>query len=81
MNTDRDAIVKAISQMLDHPDSSGIYPTSTCYSELEIAMSAARVETLGWAWAAACALLDAGKDPRLEEVPGVLARMTKDLGQ
>ena len=35
MNKDREAICKIISKMLDNPDKSGIYPTSTAYTELE----------------------------------------------
>lgn len=34
---------------------------------------------LGWAWAEACARLDAGEDPRTVEMPEVLDRMHEDM--
>jgi len=79
MEKDRTAIVKIISEMLDNPDKSGIYPTSTAYLKLEHYIEQERMLALGWASADACASLDRGTDPRLMDVPDIVARARKDL--
>jgi len=69
---DRTEIYNIISEMLDNPDSSGIYPTSTAYNRLEAYIRLARAETVGHIWAEACIQLDKGEDPRLYEIPKLL---------
>jgi len=80
MDKDRTAICKIISDMLDNPDESGIYPTSTCYTRLEHYIEGVRMEALGWCHADACMALDRGFDPRLTEVPDIIERASNDLG-
>lgn len=80
MGKDRTKIVKIISEMLDNPDKSGIYPTSTAYTKLEYYIESVRAEAIGWTHANACVTLDKGEDPRLQEVPNILERAKKDLG-
>ena len=65
--------------MLDNPDEYGIYPTSTCYTELEHYVEQIRAEAIGWTHADACVTLDNGDDPRLTEVPEMLNRALIDL--
>ena len=48
MDKDRTAICKIMSDMLDNPDSSGIYPTSTAYTRLEHYIESVRAEAIGW---------------------------------
>ena len=79
MDKDRTAICKIISKMLDNPDRSGIYPTSTADTELEHYIEGVRAEAIGWTHADACTTLDKGDDPRLTEVPDMLARSRLDL--
>jgi len=81
MEKDRTVICKIISNMLDNPDKSGIYPTSTCYTSLELYIEQVRIEALGWALADACIFLDQGRDPRTENVPGILKRALEDLSK
>lgn len=40
----------------------------------------AAITAIGWAYADCCATLDRGGDPRDEEMPNVLERARKDLG-
>jgi len=79
MDKDRTAICKIVSKMLDNPDKSGIFPTSTAYTELEHYIEGVRAEAIGWIHADACTTLDKGDDPRLTEVPDILARSKVDL--
>lgn len=79
MDKDRVEICKIMSDMLDNPDSSGIYPTSTAYTRLEHYIETQRIGALGWALADCCIALDKGGDPRLMEVPDQIARMQADL--
>jgi hypothetical protein len=79
MKIDRTEIVKIISEMLDNPDESGIYPTSTAYTRLEHYCEKVRHEALGWMQADCCVALDRGDDPRTMEVPDTLARAKVDL--
>lgn len=79
MDKDRTAICKIISDMLDNPDSCGIYPTSTAYTRLEHYIEGVRAEAIGWTHADACVTLDNGGDPRLTVVPEMLTRAQVDL--
>lgn len=79
MNKDRAEICRIVSDMLDHPDEHGIYPTSIAYAELEQLVHGARCEGIGWAHADACATLDAGGDPRKTDCADQLARAERDL--
>ena len=79
MKKDRTEICKIISEMLDHPDECGIYPTSTAYTKLELYIEGQRAEVAGWTLAECCTTLDRGDDPRLSEVPEIFERMKKDL--
>lgn len=79
MDKDRTAICKIISKMLDNPDSIGIYPTSTAYTELERYIEGVRAEAIGWMHADACTMLDRGDDPRAAEVPDIYSRAIADL--
>ncbi len=76
---DREEICKIISEMLDHPDKYGIYPTGKCYNELEELIQKVRVQALGYAWSVACGHLDADKDPRDLEIPIVIDVALKQL--
>ena len=42
MEKDRQEICEAISEMLDNPDASGIYPTTKCFDRLELYMKKLR---------------------------------------
>jgi len=79
MDKDRTALCKIVSKMLDNPNKSGIYPTSTAYTELEHYIEGVRAEAIGWTHADACTTLDKGGDPRLTEVTDMLARSRVDL--
>ena len=39
-DTNRTAVYRIVSDMLDHPDDSGIYPTTKCYNALEALLDA-----------------------------------------
>lgn len=65
--------------MLDNPSENGIYPTSTCYTRLELYIKGVRTEALGYAHTNACVMLDQGNDPRLLEVPKLLQCAKRDL--
>ena len=69
---DRSEICKIISEMLDNPDESGIYPTSTAFTKLELYIKQQKMECLGWCYGYCCNLLDKGEDPRIVEVPELL---------
>ena len=45
MNKDREAICTIISEMLDAPDDSGVYPTTVAYSRLEAYIREVRERT------------------------------------
>lgn len=79
MKRDRDEIVKLISDMIDNPDETGIYHTSSVYNALEHLVSSARFETLGWAHIYFCYCMDQGIDPRLVEIPEVIDAMIRDF--
>jgi len=79
MDKDRKAICNIISEMLDNPDKIGIYPTSTAYTKFEHYIEGVRAEAIGWTHADACVALDNGDDPRLQNVPEMLARAQTDL--
>ena len=79
MDKDRTAICKIISKMLDKPDKSGIYPTSTAYLELEHYIEGVRAEAIGWMHAHACTMLDRNDDPRMAEVPSIYSQAMTDL--
>jgi hypothetical protein len=81
MNKDREIIYKTISKMLDNPDTSGVYPTSTAITDLELYVITQRIEAIGWCYAYCCSLLDRGNDPRTEEVHLILDAMPQDLGE
>lgn len=76
---DRTEISRIIGDMLNNPDESGIYPTSTCFTRLEHYINKVRTEAIGWCHAEVCITLDAGKDPRTTEVPVLLSNAQKDL--
>ncbi len=76
---DRKEIVKIISNMLDNPDSYGIYPTATAYGKLEMYVTQERMQALGWMYAEACNALDRGEDVRLMDVSEILGRMHTDF--
>ena len=79
MNKDRTAICDIISEMLDNPDESGIYPTSTAFTKLELYIESVRAEAIGWTHAEACVSLDRGGDPRVNNVPEMFSRALVDL--
>jgi len=79
----REDICAIISKMLDNPDGSGIYPTSTAYTELErliVHLVVKRVfEAIGWCYSWACTELDSGNDPRTSDVSEMLEKAKRDL--
>ncbi len=85
MERDRKEICRIISEMLDHPNENGIYPTTKAYDELEKYMEEVRKEvthvtrflSIGWAYGDFCSLMDEGKDPRKEAIPGLIERVEK----
>ncbi len=79
MERDRIEIVKIISDMLDHPDDCGLYPTSTAYTRLEWYINAERMKAIGWAHTKACIAMDRKEDPRLLEIPDIIEQAEKDL--
>ena len=79
MKTDRKVICDIVSRMLDNPDASGIYHTSTCFTELEHYVEKVRMEAIGWMHAAACVAMDDEIDPRTLNVPDLIASARKDL--
>lgn len=78
-NNDRGVICKIISEMLDNPDKSGVYPTSTCYTRLEHYIKQVRMEAVGWCHAEMCINLDSNKDPRTTDVSFLIERAKADL--
>ena len=79
MEKDRAEICRIISGMLDNPDGTGIYPTSTAYTLLDRYIEGVRSEAIGWAHAYSCTSLDNGEDPRLTNIPDMLVRAIIDL--
>jgi len=79
MSNDRTEIHKIFNDMFDGVDESGIYPTSTAFSRLELYVMQQRFECLGWMVAYACVARDEGKDIRLMEVPDIVSAMVRDL--
>ena len=79
MEKDKLAIQKAIIQMLEDPDESGILIVQKTYDALEKYIQKARVEALGWAYADACIHLDQEKDYRKIKMSEILDRAMKDL--
>lgn len=79
MKADRAKICKIVSEMLDDPDEAGIYPTGTCFTKLEHYLEEVRMQSIGWMHAVACITLDKGGDPRLTEVPDIIARARIEL--
>lgn len=79
MQCDRNEIVTILSDMLDNPDESGIYPTSTAYIRLEHYIEQVRFLAIGWAHADACVVLDNGGDPRLTVIPELYDRSFTEL--
>ena len=75
----REKICEIVGDMLDHPGDLDIYPTAKCYAELEQLIAKALIYGVGWAHAEACAALDAGEDPREQELPKILHRAYVDL--
>ena len=78
---DRTAICNIVSEMLDSPDKSGIYPTTVCYEKLEQLIEEARTEALGWMHADCCVTLDNGDDPRRMDMADMLNRANRDLSK
>jgi len=75
----RSEICKLMSEMLDNPDKYGIYPTAKFMSRMEDFVLKIRHETLGWAWAKACGLLDAEIDPRQYDQANLIPDASVDL--
>ena len=65
--------------MLDNPDESGIYPTSTAFKKLEMWVEQERIQAIGWMHAEACTMVDRKEDIRLKEVSDILNRAIHDL--
>ncbi len=76
---DRSKVCNIISEMLDHPDEYGIYPTTKACNQLERLLQKVRFEAIGWAWMDACLQLDNGRDPRRYEQSQLVERASKDL--
>jgi len=72
MNNHRSQICGIVSDMLDNPDDSGIYPTSTAYTKLEHYINQQERIALGWMHAYCCTQADEGKPPQILEVPDIL---------
>lgn len=79
MEKDREEICKIMSDMLDNPDDSGVYPTSTAYTRLEHYIEMQRIEALGWMHGFCCLSLDNGSDPRIENVPDIIEKAINNL--
>jgi hypothetical protein len=79
MDKDRTEICTIISEMLDNPDSIGIYPTTRAYEKLEKYCEGIRAEAIGWTHADNCVDLDNGLDPRKKDCPDMLRRANIDL--
>ena len=76
---DRAKICDIISDMLDNPDEVGIYQTTKAFNRLEELVRTAKFEAVGWMYAEACLLMDAGKDPRKVNCAEILERAEKEL--
>lgn len=76
---DRSNVHKIIEEMLENPDTHGIYPTTIAFNKLELLLNKVRLEAVGWTWAEACVQLDKGDDPRQYEQPLLIPRVMEDL--
>ena len=79
MEVDRIKICDIISDMLDKPDSVGIYHTSTAYTRLEHYIDQVRNEAIGATHAWACINLDKDIDPRVAHCPAMLDDIREEL--
>jgi len=79
MDKDRQVVCDIVSEMLDHPDEHGIYPTTTAYYKLVNYIEQERIQALGWAIAECCTTLDKGDDPRFHDLSEILSRAIQDL--
>jgi len=79
MDKDRTKIREIIGGMFLHRDDFGNYPSSVACTNLECYIKEVRIEAIGWAYADACAVLNSGRDPRLQESLDLLERAKKDL--
>lgn len=85
MERDRKEICQIISEMLDHPDKNGIYPTTKAYEKLEKYMEEDRKAlkvlticlTVGWVYGDLHKLLDQGIDIRKINLVDVKERALK----
>ena len=77
---DREKIAEIFNKMLDTMAQTGIYPTSTAFTELELYIKQQRFITAGWCYSYCCNLLDKGLDPRTEEVPKLIEALQNDIG-
>jgi len=76
---DRKHIYHIMSEMLDNPDSCGLYQTTKAFNELEKLVNDARLEAAGWTWALACTQLDSNIDPREYNQVNIIEQIQKDL--
>jgi len=76
---DRNHIYRIMSEMLDNPDSCGLYQTTKAFNELEKLVNDARLEAAGWTWALACTQLDYNIDPREYNQVNIIEQIQKDL--
>ena len=76
---DRKHIYHIMSEMLDNPDSCGLYQTTKAFNELEKLVNDARLEAAGWTWALACTQLDYNIDPREYNQVNIIEQIQKDL--
>jgi len=76
---DRKHIYHIMSEMLDNPDSCGLYQTTKAFNELEKLVNGARLEAAGWTWALACTQLDSNIDPREYNQVNIIEQIQKDL--
>ena len=79
MERGRTRVCEIISEMLDNPDKTGIYPTGKAYNDLIEYVHQERFQVLGWMHAEACTSLDRGIDIRKTNVPMMLDRAKSDL--
>jgi len=79
MNNDRTAICEIISEMLDNPTDDGIFHTTVAYDKLEALLQETRFMAIGWAHADVRSDLDAGLDPRQNDIADIIARAKIDF--
>jgi len=75
----RTKICELMSDMLDSPDESGIYPTSKFMSKMEDFVLETRGMAVGWAFGEACASMDKGLDPRKYDQANLISRIKEDF--